>query len=52
MPSEPIVHVIDDDDAVRHSLEFLLETAGIKVRAYESAQGLSGGSAADRPAAS
>jgi two-component system, LuxR family, response regulator FixJ len=38
MPSEmPIVHVIDDDDAVRHSLAFLLGTAKIEVKTYESA---------------
>ncbi|HSV23550.1 MAG TPA: response regulator FixJ [Xanthobacteraceae bacterium] len=36
MPN-PVVHVIDDDDAVRHSLEFLLRTAKLEVRAYESA---------------
>ena len=29
MQPEPIVHVIDDDDAVRQSLAFLLKTAGI-----------------------
>ena len=38
MPPEPIVHVIDDDDAVRQSLEFLLRTAGIAVRGFESAK--------------
>jgi two-component system response regulator FixJ len=37
MPSEAVVHVIDDDDAVRESLAFLLETADYAVRAYESA---------------
>ena len=31
MQPDPIVYVIDDDDAVRQSLEFLLKTAGIKV---------------------
>ena len=29
MPTEPAVHVIDDDEAVRESLAFLLGTAGI-----------------------
>jgi two-component system response regulator FixJ len=38
MPSDAIVHVVDDDEAVRHSLEFLLATAAIKVRMYESAE--------------
>ena len=36
MPHEPIIYVIDDDDAVRQSLEFLLKTAGIEVRGFES----------------
>lgn len=31
------VHVIDDDEAVRHSLAFLFESAGLPVRTYESA---------------
>jgi two-component system response regulator FixJ len=31
------VHVIDDDDAVRDSLAMLLDSAGIAVRAYDSA---------------
>ncbi len=37
MPSDPIVHVIDDDDAARDSLAFLLETSGFPVQTYESA---------------
>jgi two-component system, LuxR family, response regulator FixJ len=37
MPVEEIVHVIDDDEAVRLSLEFLLKSADISVRTYESA---------------
>ena len=32
-----VVHVIDDDEAVRHSLSFLFRTAGIQAEAYESA---------------
>lgn len=35
--SDPIVYVIDDDDSARHSLEFLLDVAGIRVRSYASA---------------
>jgi two-component system response regulator FixJ len=38
MQPERIVYVIDDDDAVRHSLEFLLKTAGIEARGFESAK--------------
>jgi two-component system, LuxR family, response regulator FixJ len=37
MQPEPVICVIDDDEAVRHSLEFLLKSAGIKVRGFESA---------------
>jgi two-component system, LuxR family, response regulator FixJ len=37
MPPSSVVHVIDDDDAVRESLEFLLRTAKIEVRTYDSA---------------
>ena len=37
MTSETIVHIIDDDDAVRDSLAFLLESADMAVRTYESA---------------
>jgi two-component system response regulator FixJ len=38
MQPEPIIYVIDDDEAVRQSLEFLLKTAGIAVRGFESAK--------------
>ena len=37
MANEPVVHVIDDDDSARHSLEFLLDCAGLQVRSYASA---------------
>src|SRR6266571_1118775 len=37
MPDDAVVHVIDDDDAARDSLAFLLQTANIEVRTYESA---------------
>jgi len=33
-----VVHVVQDDDAARDSLRFLLETAGLAVRAYPSAK--------------
>jgi len=38
MQPEPVIYVIDDDDAVRQSLEFLLRTAGHTVRSFESAK--------------
>jgi two-component system response regulator FixJ len=37
MQSTNLVHLIDDDEAVRASLAFLLSTAKIGVRTYESA---------------
>jgi two-component system, LuxR family, response regulator FixJ len=37
MPDRPVVHVIDDDEALRESLSFLLETAHFEVRTYDSA---------------
>ena len=35
--NDPIVFVIDDDESARHSLEFLLDVAGIRVRSFASA---------------
>jgi two-component system response regulator FixJ len=38
MPSDKaVVHVIDDDEAMRQSLAFLLGTVGLEVQTYESA---------------
>jgi two-component system response regulator FixJ len=37
MAGEAIVHVIDDDEAMRESLSFLLDTAGLTARTYGSA---------------
>jgi two-component system, LuxR family, response regulator FixJ len=37
MAADAIVHVIDDDEAVRHSIEFLLRTSGVAARTYDSA---------------
>ncbi|WP_158808962.1 response regulator FixJ [Beijerinckia sp. L45] len=39
MSDEATVHIVDDDLAVRQSLAFLLATAGIGVRLYDSASG-------------
>jgi two-component system response regulator FixJ len=38
MASEGFVHVVDDDEAMRDSLIFLLDTAGLAARAYDCAQ--------------
>lgn len=37
MPSDAVVHLIDDDEGVRQSLAFLLSTLGFAVRVYDSA---------------
>lgn len=37
MTDNPVVHVIDDDEAARHSLKFLVECAGYTVRDFDSA---------------
>ncbi len=37
MADSLIVHIVDDDESVRQSLAFLLSTAGMVVRLYESA---------------
>lgn len=37
MATEPVVHVIDDDEAARDSLSFLIDCAGIRVRSYPNA---------------
>ena len=37
MQDKGVVHVIDDDEAVRQSLAFLLGSAGLTVRLYDSA---------------
>src|SRR6185369_15117607 len=37
MPLSGLVHLIDDDEDVRRALAFLLGTAGLAVRVYDSA---------------
>jgi two-component system response regulator FixJ len=37
MTANGVVHIVDDDDAVRQSLAFLLSSAGLPVRLYDSA---------------
>lgn len=38
MPNNPVVHVIDDDEAAQQSLTFLLGTSQFVARAHESAK--------------
>ncbi len=38
MKDDLVVHVVDDDDAVRESLAFLLEASGYTARTYKSAE--------------
>jgi two-component system, LuxR family, response regulator FixJ len=38
MAANPVVHIVDDDEAVRRSLAFMLSSAGLAVRVYESAR--------------
>ena len=38
MAHDAVVHLIDDDEAVRQSLAFMLSASGYAVRVYESAQ--------------
>lgn len=40
MANEPVVHVVDDDAGIRDSLAFLLDTANLVSRTYESAAAL------------
>jgi two-component system response regulator FixJ len=37
MADSRIIHIVDDDEAVRQSLAFLLSSAGLAVRLYDSA---------------
>ena len=37
-PAEPIVYIVDDDEPVRDSLQWLLEANGFRARAFASAE--------------
>lgn len=37
MPTDSVAHIVDDDEAVRKSLAFLLGAAQVSVRSYETA---------------
>ena len=34
MPNDTVVHVIDDDEAIRRSLTFMLKTGGFPVQSF------------------
>lgn len=36
MPAEPIVHIVDDDRSLRDAVQSLLESVGLRARAYAS----------------
>jgi two-component system, LuxR family, response regulator FixJ len=36
--AQPVVHIIDDDDGLRESLAFLLRSADLEVRSFDSAK--------------
>jgi len=38
LPEQSVIHVVDDDPALRRSLRFLLESVGWKVRLFASAE--------------
>ena len=40
MGLDPVIYIVDDDDAVRDSLSVLLSLEGLAVRSYASAQAL------------
>lgn len=48
MTDTPVVYIVDDDDAMRHSLEWLLKPLGLEVRAFASASAFLQGYDRDR----
>src|SRR6185312_4356923 len=49
MPTDPVVFVVDDDDAVRDSLGVSLKLAGHAVETFDSATAFLAGGAWSRP---
>jgi two-component system response regulator FixJ len=47
--TDPVVHLIDDDEGVRQAVAFLLTTSGFAVRTYESAVAFLGAIASVQP---
>ena len=38
MPSHPLISIVDDDDALRNSLENLIQSAGFRAQGFPSAE--------------
>lgn len=49
MPLEPIVYVVDDDQAMVESLSWIIESVGLKVQTYTRAQDFLGEYNSDQP---
>lgn len=49
MDNGAVVHLIDDDEAVRQALAFLLATAGLAVRVYDSGEAFLAAAATAQP---
>jgi two-component system response regulator FixJ len=49
MSSEPTVFVVDDDHAMRHSLRWLLQSVGLAVETYATAEDFLAAYSAERP---
>jgi RNA polymerase sigma factor (sigma-70 family) len=49
MTGTPVVFVIDDDPSVRTSLKFLINTVGLQVESFDSAEAFLSGKSLDRP---
>lgn len=50
MSDKPVIHVVDDDPAIRDSLAFLLDVNGFQSKTYESANAFLANVAIDAPA--
>jgi two-component system response regulator FixJ len=49
MPTKPIVHIVDDDSAIRDALSFLMKSIGFESKTYASAETFLNQANFDRP---